>query len=90
MKTEAVVSTLDLVEVNPERRSGNTTRQIDAAIQALFDGHTVELNDHFKSGGCRESNKALLRRTLGRLWHEHRIVDANIIVNWNKCTIKFR
>lgn len=90
MKREGAVSTLDLVIVERERRCGNSTRMIDAAIQSLFYGDKVAVRDHFKNGECRESNARLLRLILDRLWHEHRITDEKLNVDWNRCLIKFR
>lgn len=57
-----------------ERRSGNTTRQVDHAINSLFKGDIVIVQDHHKTGKCNLSNKVLFQKVLNRLNNEHDIV----------------
>jgi len=52
------------------RQSGNTTRQIDFAIQILFEGHIVKVRDH---SGIRQANQDLFRRIMRRLEFEHNL-----------------
>ena len=66
------VSTVSLgVRLTPNRASGNTTRQIDAAIQVLFDGKIIMVRDHFELGENRKINRILFDRILDRLSFEH-------------------
>lgn len=53
------------------RRVGNTTRQIDYAIQALFNGKRVGVYSHDKGG--RYSDKLLFYAILKRLENEHKL-----------------
>ena len=53
------------------RRVGNTTRQIDYAIQALFNGKRVGVYSHDKGG--RHSDKFLFYAILKRLENEHKL-----------------
>lgn len=72
------------------RRSGNTTRLIDAAIQILFDGNACVVRDHYKAGLDRDANMMLFRKITERLRREHAIsfefgnlgVDLNDMVIW--------
>lgn len=65
-----VVSTLEM-EFDPERASGNSTRQVNFAIQNLFEGNTVKVQDHYHSGQCRQANLVLFNNILRRLNSEH-------------------
>ena len=53
------------------RRMGNTTRQIDYAIQALFNGKRVGVYSHDKGG--RYSDRFLFYAILKRLENEHNL-----------------
>lgn len=55
------------VTITPERCSGNTTRQVDYAIQLLFNGKTIRVESH--DGGIT-SSKYLLKRIIKRLENE--------------------
>jgi len=65
-----IVSTLDC-KVTPRRRDGNSTRQIDAAIQIIFNYKVCKVEDHWERGGRREGNEILFRRIVDRLEREH-------------------
>jgi hypothetical protein len=71
------VSTLIGFEHNMERASGNSTRQIDLAIQLLFQGKIVKVEDH-AAYGRRMVNDLLFDRILDRLYHEHGHMFNNI------------
>lgn len=58
------------IPINPSRRSGNTTRIVDAIIQALFNGEKVLVRDHYNS---RETNRELLNKVEHRLVNDHGI-----------------
>ena len=65
------VSTLGCPALTSERLSGNSTRQIDYAIQMLFAGNIVKVQDHAKNGGDRRANEMLNNNILSRLTHEY-------------------
>lgn len=74
MKERLRISTLDAKEYYiPVRRMGNTTRQVDFAIQKLFDGYVVKMEDHFENGKHRVANKFLFARVMERLEREFRM-----------------
>ena len=58
------------IPINPSRRSGNTTRTVDAIIQALFNGKKVLVRDHYNS---RERDRELLSKVEHRLVNDHGI-----------------
>jgi len=63
-------STLDKeVEITGIRRDGNTTRQIDYAIQCLLKGEEVEIIDHAKDSA--EQTRYICERILRRINQEH-------------------
>lgn len=64
-------TTMDGFEPNYDRRSGNSTRQIDYAIQLLFSGKIVKVVDH-ASEGRRRVNQMLFNRIRDRLHFEHK------------------
>jgi hypothetical protein len=69
-------STLDADSISSYiRRAGNTTRQIDYAIQELFKGKIVIVHDHYQAGEHRPMNEYLFRRILSRLQFEHQDKD---------------
>ena len=67
-----------------ERRSGNTTRIIDEAIQALFNHGAVIVKDHFDTG---KNNKALIHKIVRRITMEHPNTPLN--VDFTKFSISF-
>lgn len=62
-----IKTTLDGVLLTDKRADGNTTRQVDAAIQYLFNGYRVKCI--FRSG--RISDYFLTRMIMNRLNLEH-------------------
>ena len=56
--------------IKPERRSGNTTRQIDNAVQELFTKGETKIIDHH---GGNLSNDLFFNRLVNRLKSEHRV-----------------
>jgi len=65
-----VVSTIEM-EFDPDRASGNTTRQVNFAIQNLFEGNTVKVQDHAGKGKSHRANIVLFNNILRRLNSEH-------------------
>jgi hypothetical protein len=72
MKTKQ--STLTSVELRPGRRNGNTTRQIDRAIDIIFSpGEICKVLDHAESGMNKNANEDLFNRICKRLELEHKV-----------------
>ena len=67
----ARVSTLDGQEINPARRSGNTSRLVDRAIQIIFNGDICVVRDHTDNGESKLANHHLMQLILMRLNNEH-------------------
>lgn len=54
------------------RRCGNTTRQVDAAIQALFKGAVIYCQDHsYEETGSSIANELFMDRIIKRIELEH-------------------
>jgi len=90
---KGIKNTLEGLEFNYQRRSGNSTKQIDLAIDLLYKGYKVEIRDHWECGHHREANKNLFYRALKRLDSEHNlrhlIEGGKIKIDKNKLTIEF-
>lgn len=75
---------------NESRRVGNTTRQIDGAIQALFSGKIVEVVAHYKPSLM--SNNILLGQIIRRMQMEHKydslVSKGYIVLDRERCIIK--
>jgi len=54
-----------------KRADGNTTRQIDVAIQLLFQGYIVRVEDHYKNGTDKKANCLLFVKIRDRFDCEH-------------------
>lgn len=61
------------------RRTGKSTRQIDLAIQILFEDKEVEIKDHHNDGTHKAANFILLNRVKERLKAEHK--NTNFVCN---------
>jgi len=87
-----VKNTLEGFEDTYQRCSGNSTRQIDIAINLLFKGYKVEVKDHWERGTHRKANQDLFRRILNRLQFEHRldslIKEKKIKIDKDKLTVE--
>lgn len=80
MSIEEPISLLKLSEHwIVERAKGNTTRQVDEAIQLLFQGKEIKIEDHYQFGSSESANMNLFNRIAGRLYSEHgiSIMDIN-------------
>lgn len=63
-------STLDKeVKLTGIRADGNTTRQIDYAVQCLLSGDEVEIIDH--ANDSYEQTETMCKRILNRIHKEH-------------------
>jgi len=91
MKKE-IKSTLENFVIYNDRCCGNSTRQIDNAIQLLFKGYIVKVEDHYELGNHRKANINLFNRIYDRLHLEHS--NSNLIdkirFNRDKLTIEFK
>lgn len=66
------ISTLRCPSIkSSERKCGNTTRQVDYAIQRLFQGQTVKVEDHAHTGENSDMNKRLMDLIIERITLEH-------------------
>ena len=87
-----VKNTLEGFEDTYQRRTGNSTRQIDIAVNLLFKGYKVEIKDHWEYGSHREANRNLFQRIIKRLQVEHRldelIKEKKIKIDKSKFTIE--
>ena len=85
-------NTWDDVIFTPARRSGNTIRQIDKAIQLLYDGYIVKVVDHWEYGRHYNANRHLFDGILRRLQCEHRLQELTrkkeIRINRNKLELE--
>ena len=75
--------------VNPERRSGNTTRLVDWYIQRIFEGKEIKVIDHHDDYG---NNLSLYNRIIKRLISEHlesKPFDESFTCDKSKLTIKY-
>lgn len=70
------------------RRTGQTTRLVDAYIQSLFKGETVLVVDHHDFGRNYESNKYLYNKIVNRLCLEHPWMRNSIVGNIKTLTIR--
>ena len=88
-----IKNTLEGFEDTYQRRSGNSTRQIDIAINLLFKGYKVEVKDHWEYGSHRKANEDLFRRILKRLQFQHNldllIKENKIKIDKDKLTVEF-
>lgn len=70
--------------ISSVRRSGNTTRLVDKAIQDLFSGCIIKAEDHYE----REvGDRDLYFKILKRLKHEHNLLDKDLDLNFASKTI---
>lgn len=67
----------------PGRGVGNTTRQVDYAVQLLFDGYTVKAVSH--SG----NDKYLFDKIVCRMTMEHPRVIKNLKHDLDNLTLSF-
>lgn len=67
--------------ITTKRRDGNTIRLIDTAIQLLFAGYIVIIEDHNVEGRTSETNEKLANRIMDRLSREH-----DLGVEYNRTT----
>lgn len=65
-----MISTMD-IDIHPGRAVGNTTRQVNYAVEKLLAGHDVQAKDHATIGNKRAQDGELFDKIHYRLYHEH-------------------
>lgn len=68
------------------RQSGNSTRIADHAIQQLFSGKKIHVQDHHQNGRHRDANYFLFVKICDRLSREHH--RDRFIADKDKLTIE--
>lgn len=81
-------NTIDGCDLNYIRVSGNTTRQIDYAIQLLYGEYIVEVRDHYESGKNRRVNQLLFDRIRDRILLEHRNLMRNEVLRIDRTKLE--
>lgn len=85
-----IISTLEFDKKECGKATGNTTRQIDFAIDNLYKGNAVKVEDHSE---LTSANKLLFDKIIKRLYFEHNLSylekTNKIKINKNKLTIEF-
>ncbi len=74
-------NTLDFKKENlyiPGRRTGNTTRQVEAAVRAFLIGYNVEVRDHHDDGQNLTANLHLLRLITNELEKNYPAIRTRI------------
>ena|SRR5690606_4245692 len=81
-KNKKIVNCFDGVDIRPGRRVGNTTRQVDKAIDLLFQGKTVLVEDHavIVNGASSNASQFLMDEIVKRLKLIHNIKNEYIII----------
>lgn len=80
------VSTIDESIIHSGRMVGNTSRQINLAIDMLFKRNTVIVRDHYEHGKNKEANKRLMSLIIKRLQTEY----SNTLFNIDKNTLEIK
>lgn len=78
MDLDNIVSTMECPNLTYERADGNTTRQIDFAVQKLFEGKIVWVQDHWQNGAFKAGNRSLAISIARRLNAEHNGVRCRV------------
>lgn len=85
-----VKHTLNVYDYKVGRRIGNTTRQINAAIEMLFNDTVVVCFDHHNFGTSRTSNERLADLIMRRLKIEHQVDMKYIKFDKNLLTLQLK
>jgi len=72
------VSTLNCPNLTAVRKDGNTTRQINFAVERLFKGDRVIVRDHFDN---KFAHRILLEKIIDRLVVEHKIDFIRVLID---------
>lgn len=90
---DKLVTTLDVwwddrVDIKfGSRRMGNTTRQVNYAVDQLFKGNTVLCLDHHQEGENRMANERLANLIMKRLYNEHQFMFDRFVFKKNDLLI---
>ena len=84
---EEIISTFKSDLIKPGRGVGNTTRQIDYAIQLLFEGKKIKVQDHYKE---KLTHRNQFGRIMNRLSLEYGIHNKDVDYDFNNLTIKLK
>ena len=84
------INLLNVVDLTPTRRDGNTTRLIDKAVQIIFSGHVCVVRDHARNGNDYFCNKDLMKKIMKRIQNEHDIEFNNLIIDFNHLEISLK
>jgi hypothetical protein len=89
-----IESTLDGVEIKWNyRRCGNTTRQVDRAVQILFSGSICKVRDHHRMGEDTRMNMRLADLILRRMNNEGHLgglatIGERVLLNKQNMTLE--
>lgn len=74
MSNKETVSTLEAGDIRSGRITGNSIRQVDFAIDQLYQGKIIKVEDHIENGRNRAANRYLYNRIIKRLELEHNLM----------------
>lgn len=83
-----VISTLECKGLTTIRKNGNSTRQINFAIDNLFKGYRIKVLDHYLNGENKNANFDLLENIISRILIETDIDIYKLDIDLNKCEIE--
>lgn len=93
MEKKTVISTLAVGDIRSGRISGNSIRQVDFAIDQLYKGNIVKVEDHRDYGNNRAANRYLYNMIVKRLEAEHNLrflfATDKVRLNKNNLEIEF-
>jgi len=69
-------STLWIMIFNEGRGKGNSTRQVNYAIEMLSNGKNIKVEDHFDNGKSKEANFELFDKIINRIQNESRYLRS--------------
>lgn len=83
-------NTLDGVTIKDQRGCGNSTRQVDRAIQILFEDGEVLILDHHMNGHNSDMNEFLFEKVVRRITVEYRnmVQQKRFVFNRGKSVIE--
>lgn len=88
-KPKEYMTTLEGMEkqLTSWRRSGNSTRQIDRAVQIIFSGKVCKVLDHHEMGTNERANKRLFGLIMERICMEHPNVVKHLNIDSGRLEI---
>ena len=76
-----LVDTIAGVSLTTKRRDGNSTRQVNYAVDMLFKGYRVKVLNHYEYGGNKTANRLLMSQIIDRLRVEHHLLGDNMKID---------